>query len=156
MRCDDLRDELIAYVDGELPEDTTAACEAHLAQCEACADRVAARLAERDRWRTALRDDAPADLRREILAGRPPRRTIRFERKHTGRKSMWPVWAAAAVLAVIVLGQVVGRLDVDDDAERGPEIFSRPGAVAYVVDGEVIGAFTELEEGGLVLDGGFL
>jgi len=153
MRCEDLRDKLIAYVDGELSETQTEACDGHLAACDACADLVAERRNERDRWRTALRDDAPADLRQEILAGRAPRKTLRFERKHTGRKSMWPVWAAAAVLAVIVIGQVVTRLDGQRESD---DVFNSPGAVAYVVDGEIIGAFTELEKDGLVLEGGFL
>ncbi len=153
MRCEDLRDKLIAYVDGELPESETEACDGHIAECDPCADLVAKRRNERDRWRTALRDDAPADLRQEILAGRAPRKTLRFDRKHTGRKSMWPAWAAAAVLAVIVIGQVVTRLDVQ---REGDDVFNSPGAVAYIVDGEIIGAFTELEEDCLVLDGGFL
>ena len=156
MRCDELREKLIAYVDRELPDNETAACDAHLAECEACAARVAERRNERDRWRNALRDDAPAELRQEILAGRAPRATIRFERKHVGRKTLWPAWAAAAVLAVIVLGQVVARRDARDDADRAPDAFTRPGAVAHVVDGEVIGAFTALEQETLVLDGGFL
>ena len=153
MRCEDLRDKLIAYVDGELPDTETEACEGHIAECETCADLVAKRRNEQDRWRTALREDAPADLRQEILAGQTPRRTIRFERKHRGRKSMWPVWAAAAVLAVIVIGQVVTRLDIQRESD---DVFISPGAVAYIVDGEIIGAFTELEKDGLVLDGGFL
>ena len=154
MRCEDLRDKLIAYVDGELPETETEVCDGHLAECDSCANLVAERRNERDRWRTALREDAPADLRQEILAGQAPHKTIRFERKHHGRKSMWPAWAAAAVLAVIVIGQVVMRLD-EPDRDPG-DAFASPGAVAFMVDGEVIGAFTELEEEGLVLDGGFL
>lgn len=156
MRCEDLHDQLIAYLDGELPEDTAAACEAHLAVCETCAAEIAARQQERDRWRDALRESAPADLRHEILAGRAPRRTISFERRHAGRKSMWTAWAAAAVLALIVLGQVVTRLGTGDEPNAAIEAFARPGAVALVVDGEIIGAFAELETESLVLDGGFL
>jgi anti-sigma factor RsiW len=156
MRCEDLRDKLIAYVDGELPESETAACDGHLAECEACADLVAERRTERDRWRTALRDDTPADLRQEILAGRPAHKTLRFDRKHTGRKSMWPAWAAAAVLAVIVLGQIITRLDVRDEPVVDIEAFTRPGGVALIIDGETIGAFEDLEEGSLEISGGFL
>ncbi len=154
MRCEELRDKLTVYLDGELSADETEACETHLAACEDCAGLAAARRHERDRWRAALREDAPADLRREILAGRSPRKTLHFTRRHAGHKSMWTAWAAAAVLAVIVLGQVVSRLD----GPRRPDAdaFARPGAVALVVDGEPLGAFEELEEGGLVLEGGFL
>jgi hypothetical protein len=103
-----------------------------------------------------MRESAPADLRQEILAGRTPRKTLRFARKHTGRKSMWPVWAAAAVLAVIVLGQVVKRVDDSRRPDIDIDAFTRPGSVALVIDGDTIGAFEELEEGGLELAGGFL
>ena len=37
MRCEDLRDKLIAYVDGELPETETEACDGHIAACDSCA-----------------------------------------------------------------------------------------------------------------------
>jgi len=156
MRCEDLRDKLTAYLDGELPGDETASCDAHLAACEACGDLVAESRERRDRWRATLDGNAPEDLRRDILAGRPPLRTIRFDRKHRGRKSMWTVWAAAAVLAVIVLGRVVSRTGDPRRDPGGGDAFARPGAVALVVDGETLGAFTELEEDGLVLEGGFL
>ncbi|MBU0742883.1 zf-HC2 domain-containing protein [bacterium] len=156
MRCEDLRDKLTAYLDGELPETESEGCDTHLAACESCADLVAVRRNERDRWRAALRETAPDDLRQEILDGSSPRRTVRFERKHSGRRSLWTAWAAAAVLAVIVLGQVIARLDGSRRPAGGADAFSRPGAVALVVDGEILGAFTELEEDGLVLEGGFL
>ena len=156
MRCEDLRDKLTAYLDGELPETETEACDTHLAACETCANLVARRRNERDRWRTALREDAPAGLRQEILDVRSPRKTIRFERKHSGRRSMWTAWAAAAVLAVIVFGQVISRMDGSRRPDADMDVFTRPGAVALVVDGEALGAFTELEEDGLILAGGFL
>ncbi len=156
MRCEDLRDKLSAYLDGELPGNETGACDGHLAKCETCADLVARHRDERERWRTALHEPAPADLRRDVLAGRPARETIRFPRRHFGRKSMWTAWAAAAVLAIIVLGQVISRLDGPRRPVAGPDAFTRPGAVALVVDGETVGAFSELEEDGMVLEGGFL
>jgi anti-sigma factor RsiW len=156
MRCEDLRDELSAYLDGELPADEAGACDEHLAACGTCADLVARRRDERERWRAALSQAAPDELRRDILAGRTPRKTIRLPREYLGRKSMWTAWAAAAVIAVIVIGQVISRLDGGRRPDPGPGAFSRPGAVALVVEGETLGAFTELEEDGLVFAGGFL
>ncbi|MBC8423715.1 zf-HC2 domain-containing protein [bacterium] len=156
MRCEDLRDKLSAYLDGELSGDEAGACEGHLAACGTCATLVAERRYERERWRAALHEVAPAALRRDILAGRAPRKSLRIPHRQYGRKSMWTAWAAAAVLAVIVLGQVISRMDGSRRPDAGPDAFTRPGAVALVVEGEALGAFTELEEDGLVLEGGFL
>jgi len=156
MRCEDLRDKLSAYLDGELSRADTGVCDEHLAACGACADLVAERRDERKHWRAALHEEAPADLRRDILAGHAPRGPVRFPRRHFGRKSMWTAWAAAAVLAIIVLGQVISRMDGLRRLDADPDAFTRPGAVALVVEGETLGAFTELEEDGLVLEGGFL
>ena len=156
MRCEELRETLTAYLDGELSEPETGACDGHLAACADCADLVARRRNDRDRWHAALHDRAPADLRRDILAGRTPRKTIRFEHRGFGRKSLWTAWAAAAVVAVVVLGQMIARRDGLRRPDADLDAFTRPGAVALVVDGGTVGAFSELEEDGLVLEGGFL
>lgn len=41
MSCQELLDELLGYVDGRLPEAERAAVASHLAQCAACAHRLA-------------------------------------------------------------------------------------------------------------------
>ena len=40
MTCNEAREKLVAYFDGELPIGEAAEFEAHLAQCEACSAEI--------------------------------------------------------------------------------------------------------------------
>lgn len=115
MHCDPIRDQLGAWIDGELPEAQAAAIEAHLRACDACrseADvlrRLAAVLTPPDRAlhlpepvRAALwqRIEATLDARQSAA---PPAGPARAQRARTWRV-LRPMAAAAAVLIAIGLG----------------------------------------------------
>lgn len=65
--------------------------------CDACRALRDDRRTERERWRAAWRETAPADLRHELLAAAPPAPS---RRRNAAR---WLPWAAAAVLALVLL-----------------------------------------------------
>lgn len=144
MRCDEARLLITARVDGELDEERIAAMDMHLQACVDCAAALALRERERNIWREALEAEAPYALRRELLAGAP---VVRFPRKLRPRRARWQLWAAAAVLAVVVGGQLVARFDPFGQ----PDGFTRPGAVHRVRNGVVEPAGVHLETTGLDL-----
>ena len=139
MQCHEARTALVAWVDGELSADATRAYEVHAASCGACRALIAARRHERDRWREALRDETPTDLRREILVGRPSRATLRFHPR------AW-VWAAAAAVVVVVM-LIAPWFVVDRGAPAEP--FSRP-CTLIAVDVEEDEGRTLVLPGGLI------
>ena len=144
MRCDEARPLITARVDGELDGKRTAALDAHLQSCADCAAELALRETERGAWRAALAATAPDAMRRELLAGAP---VVRFARKLRPRRARWQLWAAAAVLAVVVGGQLVARFDPFGRTDG----FDHPGAVHRVRDGVVEPAGVHLETTGLDL-----
>lgn len=135
MRCEDFRDRLTARLDGELGEHDSRAMDAHADACDACRALRDDRRTERERWRAAWRETAPADLRHGLLAAAPaaPRRSA----------PSWLPWAAAAaVLAALVLP----RLRPDPPAQAAP--FSAP---CNLVVEEAVGADRTLVLSGRLL-----
>lgn len=132
---DDAR--LNEYADGRLDPASAADVEAHLARCDACADRV-----------EAIRD-LGARLR-SLPAGIPPRRDLRPSRPQTEgmptpaarREGVWhrPWLRAAAVAALLVAGAVGTWLGVGRDGDTAPGRISSPVAMSYARAGDELAA----------------
>lgn len=131
MRCEDARELLTARVDGELDGGQADVLAAHLDECAACRAEAALRSRERTAWRDALAGDrAPDDLRRQILAGPAPVALPVLLRPLA--------WAAAAVLAVLLVAPPLMQRLGDGDARL------RPAAVTLVRDDGDVGPATAL------------
>ncbi len=138
MRCEDALALLTALVDGELDGERAAALSAHLDGCADCRAEAARRRREREEWREALAGDRAADdLRGRILAAPAPLAPIVLLRP--------VVWAAAAVLAVVLVAPSVMRRLGDGDATL------HSGAITLVRDGGDVGPETALATGTLNL-----
>lgn len=96
MRCEEYRELLTLRMDDALSADQTRDHDEHAAACAACRALRDDRRNERDRWRTAWAEEAPADLRRKILAAEAPagRKVVPLRR--------WLPWAAAAALMLMI------------------------------------------------------
>ncbi|HTP87396.1 MAG TPA: anti-sigma factor [Bryobacteraceae bacterium] len=94
MTCDETRELLAAFVDGELDLRSSVAVEAHLGTCAACAAEVA--------QLTGLRR-AIADARLYYPAPAPLRRRVRLATRSAWRPAWLWLAPAAAVLAVVFL-----------------------------------------------------
>jgi len=125
MRCDDYRDRLTARLDGELSEHDTRAMDAHADACDACRALRDDHRLQRERWRTAWRETAPAGLRQELLAAAPPAP----DRRRTAVR--WLPWAAAAALVLMLLPRL------RHPAPERPAPFSEP---CNLVVEEAVGA----------------
>jgi anti-sigma factor RsiW len=131
MHCEDALALLTAFADDELDADRTASLAAHLDGCADCRAEEARRRREKSTWREALAGErAPDDLRRRILAAPAPSAPIVLLRPLA--------WAAAAVLAVLLIAPSVMRRLGDGDATL------RPDAVTLVRDGGDVGPETAL------------
>jgi anti-sigma factor RsiW len=97
MSCEGFRSLVTAYVDGELTGEERAAFEAHVAECEACAHR----LADERQVVAAVEGslplyDVPTALRErvgELMVARPARRA----------RTPWPAVAAALAAALVAV-----------------------------------------------------
>ena len=118
MNCKEVKPELVAYLDGELPDATRSQVEAHLESCAACR-------AERDALAATLKslDDLPATRPSSNLA---EHFWTRFqEAKQKGFKAgflslfKWPrpVWVGAAATACL-LAAVLLVLPKDQPVEK--------------------------------------
>lgn len=111
MNCQEVRELLSAYGDGELDAARKAEIERHLEQCPACSRIIAEdrAMAEAVALR-ARRFEAPAALREQVMANLraegAERRVLSFPQKHKST-----VWAIAAVLLVgsFVAGVMISR-----------------------------------------------
>lgn len=78
MKCREFTEFLMAYLDGELPEDARGAFEYHLHGCQSCVNYMETYQATVALGRAAcsedadLPDDVPEGLVRAILAARKP------------------------------------------------------------------------------------
>ena len=103
MNHDEIRELLPAHVDGELDFVTAREIERHLGDCEECG-RTQEQMKELRQTLTSDKPEfrAPAHLRRNIRAAL--RREEGSER--TGA-SFWPIFAASAAFAVLILGLIL-------------------------------------------------
>ena len=112
MECADVREEFSALIDGQLPPDTRAAVEAHLAQCAEC-------LRELDEvkridvlYRQLAPQRAPADFEDRLRAA------LHADAATTPRawgRRMWPVLVLAAATLLVVLGAFLLRSQTTSD-----------------------------------------
>jgi len=99
MTCLEVEARLHPYVDGELPVEETAAADAHVVGCAACAALVRRERAFRRLLRQQPRESAPPELRTRVAGA------VRQEARRGGRRVSWlaaPALAAAAALVVAV------------------------------------------------------
>jgi anti-sigma factor RsiW len=115
VNCEELRDLLHGYVDGELDLVRNLEIEQHLEQCPSCPEVVS----RFQSLRAALSDPSlyrrPAvDLRQRVLSSLPPARKSRV----INRKIAWrPLAIAASLFLAVVLGwsaAQVGRVHSDE------------------------------------------
>lgn len=100
MRCEEIREELSAALDGELPEEVRRAVEAHLAGCPACR-KERDLLGGVDRLYRALpREDAPEGFEDTLGRRLAPPAPVRFPRPRRRPVALWPTLAAAALVVV--------------------------------------------------------
>ncbi|HET7456106.1 MAG TPA: anti-sigma factor [Gemmatimonadaceae bacterium] len=117
--CEETRERLSAYVDGELPPDEAAAVAEHLTSCAACAREYDAVLQTVRTLREGLvRHRAPDVLRarvRAALRDEPPSATTASAPVARGRS--WTRWRApvAAALAIAVASSGLTMLAARDD-----------------------------------------
>jgi anti-sigma factor RsiW len=96
MPCDQDRDMLAAYLDGEVPTEKASALELHLRTCSECAAEVASMLSVRRTMRAARTRFTPtADFRRRIQSQVAPRKP--------GFKTFGSLSVAIAALAILLL-----------------------------------------------------
>lgn len=154
-------EDLVQRLDGELPATRREALDAHLAQCDACRERLAAILdvsvtlagsgpaatdtvhAARTRLVRAMRDDASA--RGHSGAGRVLARVLQQPRWQDLR---WVVGAAAAVACAVWLGAPAMRATRDDGLATGPHarpiVALTPGATWDVSRAQVCAGAPEV------------
>lgn len=114
---------LLAYLDGELPEEERRLVEGHLADCTRCADRVAEHRRFLERMDAAVLPRASGGLWSEL----EPR--LRGDAKRTGALPLG--WAQ---LALLVLGLGLGAwagwsMGEESDGGSSPELFAETSLV---------------------------
>jgi anti-sigma factor RsiW len=126
MTCDEIKDRLVDYLYGELPDSERQAFEAHLPGCPGCRDDVAGLGATLARTRAAVRttsEEPPPRVRAAILAAAAahaaPAAAVPIEAGDpqpglAGRLWAWlrrpwilPAFAAASVMGIFVLARQV-------------------------------------------------
>jgi hypothetical protein len=144
MKCDDLRDNLAAYLDGEIDGAPRRAMDSHLAECAACAGE---RWAQAATWtlldRIGAAPAAPADFTARVVA------RVRAEGSGGGGGRLLrlrlPAAAAAAAAIVAVAGGAwllrpgspTGAGSGDGaDPKAPPSVASVPGAASAALPPE--------------------
>ncbi len=124
MNCQDVTEQLGAYVDEELSSELRATVEQHVGECEACANKLdelrglAASLAAAETTRV------PDELWGAIERGLDGDRSEVFRRHVAVRRMARLPWALAAVIALAVGLGLVGLLRTDSSARASSVDFS--------------------------------
>ena len=107
VRCEDLSEELVAYLDGEQPEDERARIEAHVGTCLACRREID-RLTKVRGWVQDLPRIEPAGDFEERMWRRLEADAPLVGRPRGWRPAQWgvPALAAAAVLAFVLYSSI--------------------------------------------------
>src|SRR5436190_14221553 len=103
-RCEDLLDELKAFVDGELPIFRRAAIRAHVSHCPACREEV--KVMEQMSSELKAGDIAalPADLRDRLISAAPEGAAAEGEPETPlWRRRPMQIWAGGAAAMVVWL-----------------------------------------------------
>ena len=125
-RCDEIRDDLIGFAEGELAPDAHRRVEAHLAGCAACAREAALLVETLTRARALPAPETPdafwadfgATVRQRIAAETPPRRPFSLRVGSWGSRLSWlrPLPALGAAVRHL-LGEAARR------GRRGDALF---------------------------------
>ena len=103
MKCDEIRDNLSAFFDGELAEREARTVSAHLDKCEACSRELDAIKRVAKLVQSLPRVTAPAELRTEVV-GRIAKEERPVETRGRLIHILWPVATAACItLALLFL-----------------------------------------------------
>src|SRR5262249_37748473 len=109
MNCQEFKEQLHSYFDGELDAVHTREIERHLGVCPQCAELLRAQQALRAALEPqALRFDAPDSLREKIRDGIRPKR-----RKTSAGPSLlrlWLSWGIPAALVVVACVFITARV----------------------------------------------
>jgi anti-sigma factor RsiW len=103
--CAEVRDRLVDYADGELPDAESAEVAAHVADCEHCRRQLAA-LRQSLALAQVIWNDNEADL---VTVA--PQQALRITHPHAAWRSRRRVAAVAAVAAAVALLAIVGLYD---------------------------------------------
>lgn len=107
--CEDVRELLSAWLDGELPAETARTVHAHVAACARCANEQQHLAEVRSLLRALPTRQTPEPVRTELFAAAQAREA-------TGRTRQ--VAVAAALAAAVVAGGAVG-INAGERADRG-------------------------------------
>src|SRR5581483_10719185 len=99
-----LKEDLSAYLDGELSQQEKAKVDGHLASCAECRDELAAARSASAKFRAQAAADAPAGLADRVLAMAGAKR----KDKNPARESLIEFAIALAIVLVLLVG--AGRL----------------------------------------------
>lgn len=137
MDCRQCREHLDCYVDKELSAEASAAVDAHLAECAACArgcDRV--RSLRRQVQRTVVAHQPPPELEARIREALRPSVSVLLQRR-TGGVPWWLVAAATVLVTVAAVSVSASRVQgvVVAALDRAVVELSRPETV--VLEGTV-------------------
>lgn len=107
MTCDDVRDNLSAYLDGELARPEAAAVESHLAGCESCRAELASLRSLTETLHALPRRPAPAEVEREVV-GQLERDALLAPRElPKKRRFVLPIFGGAALAAAALVAVAV-------------------------------------------------
>lgn len=109
MNCQDVQQNLVAYLDDEVTPSERALFQRHIAQCPACQAEAAALWRTESRLRSAISRpetlNAPADARTRLEAALAARRTAAAQpsqKEPTVNRSLRTSFAAAAAMVIVV------------------------------------------------------
>ena len=158
MRCEEIREKMEAYLDGELPSDTLRAVAEHLTACHECTRLFAARRSFGDLVREGLDITAPQDLQDELHAALAVQSTDTPEAgvasRYTATRRHWLTltWTSGLAAAAVVTVALVAWWLVDHyGSPTVTEAFSRPATVHILRFEATLDRDGVPEMGGLIL-----
>ena len=108
MKCEECRERLWAYLEGELDAAETAEIEGHLAACEACREELALRQEMLEALHSLPEAELPAGYHEELMEKLRAAAVIPFPQKKKTPRWKQMSLIAAAVLIVVAAGGVKG------------------------------------------------
>lgn len=145
MKCNDVRERLVEYLDGELDGGAQADVQGHLGDCAACQKEVAMIEMEQGMLRQVPLTPAPADMGQRVMAA------LKAQKARAPKKEKAAWWAflfrpqfalaggLAAVICVALVWSPGGRPPMDPTAPGTLSLASLAvdlGQVEVVVDGQ--------------------
>ncbi len=124
--CERIREQLDAFLDGEVSAEVASAVGAHIAGCAGCAEETDARERLRASMRRAVRAEGAPDSLRDAIVGAIRSDDARLQAAPPARKRTR--WLAVAAGLVIAAGGTIAGFELRSALERRPA----PAAAAEV------------------------